>query len=302
MRTLRAVPAKLRGARETAHANSGGGSSGGVQTAGGHVELLADANRAGGWLLTVDRIRQSYVDVADATYLDFEYMRRLAQVLDALPPGPLTVVHIGGGACTLARYLAVTRPGSPQLVFEPDAELTAFVRARLPLPRGARIRIRPLDGRAGVATLRDASADLIVLDAFAGGRVPAHLGTLEFLAEVARVLRGTGVLLANIADGPPLRYARRFVATLLQVLPTALLMSDAAVARGRRYGNIELAAARGQLPTASVLRAAAGGIFPTRALAGPALRQFAAHARPLTDADAMSSTPPPTLAWQVRDR
>src|SRR3954447_8149729 len=111
---------------------------------GGAAELLADADRPGGWLLLVDRIRQSYVDLDDPTYLDFEYVQSFADVLDALPGGRLAVTHVGGGACTLARYVGVTRPGSPQLVLEPDAELTALVRARLPFPRNARIRVRPV--------------------------------------------------------------------------------------------------------------------------------------------------------------
>lgn len=277
-------------------------SPGGVRTSGGHAELLADADRPGGWLLMLDRIRQSYVDLDDPTYLDFEYMRRLVDVLDALPPGPLAVTHIGGGACTLARYIAVARPGSPQIVLEPDAELTAFVRAKLPLPRGARVRIRSLDGRAGICAMNESSADVIVLDAFHGGRVPAELGTVEFLTDAARVLRRDGVLLANIADGPPLTYARRMVATLREVLPNVLMMTDASVARNRRYGNIELAAARTALPAEAVSRAAAGGMFPVRVLTGPSLHRFAAQARPLTDADSMRSTPPPEGSWRVSTR
>jgi hypothetical protein len=79
-------------------------------------------------------------------------------------------------------------------------------------------------------------------------------------------------------------------------------MSDAAVTRGRRYGNIELAAARARLPVAAVMRSAAGDAFPTRVLAGPALLRFTADARPLTDADAMASTRPPQRAWQVGER
>ena len=150
---------------------------GGVDVRSGRAELLADADRPGGWLLLLDRIRQSYVDLDDPTYLDFEYARILADVLDALPPGPLTVTHVGGGAFTLARYVAATRPGSSQLVLEPDDSLTAFVRSRLPLRRGSRIRVRTADGRTGIHRLRPRTADVIVLDAFSGGRVPADLTT-----------------------------------------------------------------------------------------------------------------------------
>jgi hypothetical protein len=41
-------------------------------------------------------------------------------VLDALPCGPLAVTHVGGAGLTLARYVQHTRPGSPQIVLEPD--------------------------------------------------------------------------------------------------------------------------------------------------------------------------------------
>ena len=94
-------------------------------------------------------------------------------------------------------------------MLEPDAALTALVRARLPLPRGAP-HPDPAGRRAARASprWRDASADVVVLDAFHGGRVPAELTTREFVAEVARVLRPDGVLLANVADGPPLTLHR----------------------------------------------------------------------------------------------
>src|SRR5690348_11370088 len=107
---------------------------------GGEIELLADADRPGGWLLLIDRIRQSYVDLEDPTYLDFEYAQAFADVLDALPPGPLCVTHIGGGGCTFARYVAAIRPGSTQVVLEPDAAVTDFVRTRLPFAKPAKIR------------------------------------------------------------------------------------------------------------------------------------------------------------------
>jgi spermidine synthase len=260
----------------------------------GEAELLADADRPGGWLLTVDRIRQSYVDLDDPTYLDFEYVQAFADVLDALDPGPLAVTHVGGGACTLARYVAATRPGSPQIVLEPDTALTALVRARLPLPRAARIRIRPVDGRTGVAALRDGSADVVVLDAFHGGRVPPELATLEFLTDVGRVLRPGGVFLANIADGPPVVYSRRFVATVRAVLPEALVIAEPAILKGRRHGNVVVAAARAGLPVAAVQRASAAAAFPRTVSIG-----FGRDAKPLTDAAPLRSPQPPDEMWRV---
>jgi SAM-dependent methyltransferase len=286
----------------------------------GAVELLADADRPGGWLLLIDRIRQSYVDLDDPTYLDFEYVQSFADVLDALPAGPLAVTHIGGGACTLARYVAATRPGSSQIVLEPDAALTEQVRARLPFARGVKVRIRPVGGREGLAALPDSGADVVVLDAFAGGRVPAELTSREFVADVARILRPDGLLLANVADGgppankrggtptsegvagegvAPLTFTRRLVATLRAELPNAMLRADPSVLKARRFGNVVIAASRADVPVAEISRIAASAMFPQRVIAGQELAAFVGGAAPLTDADAMRSPAPPDETWRV---
>jgi spermidine synthase len=265
----------------------------------GAVELLADADRPGGWLLLIDRIRQSYVDLDDPTYLDFEYVQAFAEILDALPQGPLSITHVGGGACTLARYVAATRPGSSQVVLEPDTELIALVRARLPFPRGGKPRIRPVDGRTGLAALPDSGADVVVLDAFAGGRVPTELTSVECLTEIARVLKPSGVLLVNEADGGELRYTRRLVATVRSVLPDVLLRADASVLKGRRFGNVVLAASRAELPVDRITRAAAAAMFPQRVVHGTELADMVGGAAVLTDADGLRSPQPPDELWRV---
>jgi spermidine synthase len=273
-------------------------------TAGGAVQFLADADRPGGWLLLIDRIRQSYVDLDDPTYLDFEYAQWFADVFDVLPAGPLAVTHVGGGACTLARYVGATRPGSTQIVLEPDEQLTALVRARLPFARGTKVRIRPVGGAQGIGALRDASADVLVLDAFAGGRVPAELTTVQFLREVARALTPQGVFVANVADGGfagggPVLYTRRLVAALRSVFADVLVRADPAVLKGRRFGNLVLAASSGDLQVAELARRAAGAMFPQRVVSGAELTELVRGAAPLTAADPMRSPAPPDEIWRV---
>jgi spermidine synthase len=144
-----------------------------------------------------------------------------------------------------------------------------------------------------------ASADVVVLDAFHGGRVPAELTTAEFVADVARVLRLPGVLLVNVADGPPGVFVRRLVSTVRAGLPSALLIADPAVLKRRRFGNLVLAASRAELPVAAVTRAARAAAFPRRVLRGPELIAFAGGAPPLTDADPLRSPQPPEQIWRV---
>ncbi len=96
-------------------------------------------------MLLVGGVPQSYVDLDEPRHLELEYVRRLGHLIDlAAPPGaPLRVLHLGGGALTLARYVAATRPGSPQLAVESDPRVAALVRRRLPaaapaVPAGSR--------------------------------------------------------------------------------------------------------------------------------------------------------------------
>jgi hypothetical protein len=138
-----------------------------------------------------------------------------------------------------------------------------------------------------------------VLDAFSGGRVPADLTTGEAMSEIGRVIRPEGVLLANLADGPPLQYARRVLASVRTVLPDVVAIGAAAVLRGRRFGNICLAAGRTALPETAIRSAAARADFPLRVLGGERLRAFLVGSLPLTDADPVRSPPPPEETWRV---
>src|SRR5258705_3960595 len=126
-----------------------------AQVDGGVAELCPDGGRPGRWTLLLDGYPQSALDVDEPRRLDFEYMRRIASVVDAMAPiaTRLSVLHLGGGALTMPRYVAATRPGSVQRVVELDAALIDFVRRELPLPRGADIRVRAADARSAVESL-----------------------------------------------------------------------------------------------------------------------------------------------------
>jgi spermidine synthase len=246
-------------------------------------------------MLLVDGTPQSHVDLVDPTHLEFEYVRRMGHVLDlaGAAGAPLDVLHLGGGALTLPRYVAVTRPGSPQRVVEVDEPLTDLVRAHLPLPRGARIRVRAADAREGLAATRTASMDAVVTDVFAGARTPAHLTTVEFASEAHRVLRPGGVYLANVADGPPLRFLRGQTATLRTVFRNVCLLAEPGTMRGRRFGNAVVVASDAELPLAELTRRCARDPMPSRVVDGEALDRFVGTTRPVQDANAEASPEPP---------
>jgi hypothetical protein len=263
----------------------------------GMAELIRDLDRPNGWLLSVDGVAQSYVDLDDPKHLEFDYVRRIGDVIDCLPEGPFQTLHVGGGACTLPRYLAATRPGSTQLVFDPDNELIEFVRERLDLRSVPQLRVRISDGREGVATRRDDSADLLVLDAFVSAAMPSRLMTGEFIADVARVLRPTGTFVANISDGPGLAFVKRVIATVSNVFEDVVLLGDPGVLRGRRFGNLVIAASASPLPVDEITRRSASAAFPARLVVGDKVRELHQGAKPITDEDVPSPPTPPKNAF-----
>ena len=268
---------------------------------GGRIELVRDDDGRGGVTVMMDGNPQSHVDLADPGNLGFEYIAHIAAVIDTLPAGPLAVTHIGGAGLTLARYVNAERAGSPQIVLEPDVELTDLVRRELPLPRRHRIRVRPVDGLTGIAQLADASADVVVLDAYALGRVPAELTTVDFLADAARVLRAGGTMLLNLADEPDRAYLRRAYAALVTVFGHVAMIGTHEVLKGRRFGNTVAVASNSPLDLMALRRQVAKMPFPTGLRDGAQLaRQFAGSAAFTATDSSQSPLPPPVKGWRVR--
>ncbi len=266
-----------------------------VQVDGGEIELLADEDQPGGWLVLLDRVRQSYVSLDDPTYLEFPYVQVLAEIIGGLAPGALDAVHVGGGGATLPRWLAATRPASVQIVFETHPGLLRIVQDRLPMPADSTVDFRLADGRSGLRALPERSADVVVIDAFTGGRVPADVSSSEFFADVRRVLRPSGVLLMNTTGARASIYLRRLVAAVATSFPEVLIHGET----GSTVGNLVIAAAGvGRLP-AVAHGAQHGPMGAPVALSGRRLRSFVDGAQPLTDASPMRSPVPPDEAWRV---
>ena len=256
--------------------------------------LVPDLAYRRAFTLRVGRTDQSYVDLDDPLRLEFDYVQRLVDVVDSVaePGRRLRVIHVGGAAMTLPRYVAATRPSSGQIVFEPDIELTAFVRRHLPLPPRSGIKVRGTDGRRGIAELRDGYADLVIVDAFVGARVPADVTTVDFLADVRRVLSDHGVIIINLTDRGPLGYARRVLAGVISAFPHVLLCTEPSTLKGRRFGNVIIAGGAAPLPYAAIADRAGGPPFPYRVLHGARLNHLLAGSAPFSDDNAEESPEP----------
>src|SRR6478752_2441209 len=227
----------------------------------GTAELVGDPDRPQGWTLLVDGTAQSHVDLDDPVHLEFEYIRRIGHLIDlcAPPYAALRALHLGGGAWTLARYVAATRPGSAQTVVELDGPLAEFVGHRLPAD-GMGIDVKVSDARA------------------------------------ARTLAPGGTYAANVADGgPALAFAGSQVAAARAAFQHVAVVAPPDVLRGRRFGNLVLVASSTRLPIDDLRRFTASDPFPARVLAGSDLDRFTAAAR--TDRTAVPSPMPPPGFW-----
>jgi hypothetical protein len=252
----------------------------------GFCELVEDKFNPNGWVLNVNGVPSSHIDVVDPLRLDFEYMRWIAALTESRWPRQdgLRALHLGGGACSLPRYLAAAYPRARQVVVELDGSLAALVRLWFDLPRAPLLRIRVGEARAVVESLSGQSRDLVIRDVFAGSVTPRSLTTLEFTRHVRRVLGPDGLYVLNCGDSPDLAMARREAATMSTVFPHTAMIADPAMLKGRRYGNIILAGS--DLPFASdplLARALLGGGVPAQLKGDGAVRRFCSGAQVLLD-------------------
>jgi hypothetical protein len=249
------------------------------------ARVVADPEREGGRSLLLDTLRHSYVDLADPTHLEIEYVRAIAAVSDvvAREGEPLSALHLGGGGLTLPRYLAEVRPGTESLVVEVDPGVVEIDREQLALETSDALQVRIADGRVGLAEEPAGSRDLVVGDAFGGLSVPWQLTTREALELVDAALTDDGVYAVNLIDRPPLDFVRAELATLRNVFPHVLLLARAPVLAGEDGGNLVAVASRSPLPVAAIASGLADHALAWHVAEGPALDAFVGGARVLTD-------------------
>lgn len=271
------------------------------------AELVQTPSDPDTWTLYIDDIPHSRVNLARPELLDFEYVRWIGHWLDeSAPEGhPVTALHLGGGALTLARYLAHTRPGSRQQVIELERDLMAMVYEYLPLPRTANVRVRFGDARATLERLPQGlrgTVDCVIVDVYEGDHTPPHVTTVEFYAQLRELLAPSGIVVANVSDGQALSFARAQAATLRRVFSDVALCSEAALLSGRRFGNVVMVASQVPLPLANMARLLASDPIPARLVEGDAVTRFIAGARPSTDESARPSPSPDRGLFAARKR
>lgn len=218
----------------------------------GELVVERDPLRASGRLLRQHGMDASYIDLADPRHLEFDYMRWMRVVLRAARAR--RILHVGGGACALARALAAEDRTGRQEVGEVDPVVLAFAREHFGLRRERGLRVRCEEGRALVARQADASWDAVVIDAFVAAAVPRRLITAQALADVGRV---APLALVNVLDDRSARQVRAIGAALSAAYPHVWGL-------GARAGNTIVAGAATRLDLDRIAALAAADPSPAR--------------------------------------
>ncbi len=215
----------------------------------------------------------SYIDLADPSHLEFDYLRWTRIVLRAARAR--RVLHIGGGACALPRALAAADPGGRQEVCEINAAVLALAREHLGLRRAPGLRVREADGRSFVSGQREASWDAVVIDAFIGAAIPRRLTTVQALADVARV---APLALVNVVDNRAARHVGAVAAGLAMAYPRVWAL-------GGRAGNTVIVGCITELELERIAARAAADPAPAQLMTPATMARLVAGAAPLRDED-----------------
>jgi spermidine synthase len=241
-----------------------------------------DEARPTGRTLLLDRVRNSYVDLADPTHLEFRYIRLMVDVIETeAPQGGLNVVSIGGGGFTLPGYIEHTRPDSANTVLEIDAKLVEIGREELALSDDVDVIVD--DARVSLRDVPDDHADVVIGDAYSGTSVPWHLTTVEYTEEIGRVLSPTGVYTMNVIDYDDLHFIRSEAATLREVFSEVALFAPPDYLTGVAGGNYILVASQAPIDVEAIEMAIRQRGGAEIGIAGDELAGFIGEAGVLTD-------------------
>lgn len=244
--------------------------------------VAEDEDRPTGRTLILDRVRNSYVDLEDPTYLEFRYIKLIADIIETTAAdGPLDMVSIGGGGFTMPGYVEHTRPGSDNTVLEIDAKLVEIGHEELAL--SDEVDVVVADARISLRDVPDSSADVVIGDAYSGASVPWHLTTVEHNQEIRRVMAPGSIYIMNVIDYDDLDYIRAQALTLREVFDEVALFAPDSYLAGAAGGNFILVASESPIDVAAIEATIAARGGSESGIQGDELIRFIGEAEPLVD-------------------
>lgn len=248
----------------------------------GIATIERDPYRPGSLLLNLNGTHSSYID-PDPLNVEFEYMQWMVGVIEQLweDPDRLALLHLGGAACTMARWAVARYKNAHNLVIESDAKLADLVRKELDLPRAPKLRIRVADAATELANIKPGTRDIIIRDIFDDGATPEEFCTVEYAQTAKEVLSPDGVYLVNCGDRPNLLHGRSEAATLRSVFEHVYAVADGAMFKGRRIGNIVYVCTARELDTHALRRTLLVQAANIQVMDLSQVQKFAAGSQPL---------------------
>lgn len=142
---------------------------------------------------------QSAMDLRDPDRLVLDYTRLMMGFV-LFVPRPSNILMIGLGGGSLPKYCYRHLPGADITVVEISPEVTAMRDLFLVPPDQSTFRVVEADGADYVAEADDERFDVIVVDGFHAEAMPPSLGSQDFYAHCARLLRTGGVMVCNLHE------------------------------------------------------------------------------------------------------
>ncbi|MDO4917428.1 MAG: fused MFS/spermidine synthase [Rothia sp. (in: high G+C Gram-positive bacteria)] len=233
------------------------------------ARIVPDDFSESGFILEIGGAEQSHVNLAHPEEIFYEYLRRIANVIDVFRPAeaPISVAHLGAGALTLARYIQATRPGSAQVAVDIERELPTLVLDHLSMPAGSQLEVIIDDARAAISQLAPALSavagiDAIIVDIFSGWGAPEHLIEPGFYKELKAELADSGVLLVNVGDDPGFTFFAAQARTLLNTFEHVWCLTEQSLLNAKHAGNMILVGTQNALDADTRARLAAAGPHP----------------------------------------
>lgn len=165
---------------------------------------------------------QSRMRLDDPTALDLDYSRVMMAFLLMQPHQPESILMVGLGGGSLAKYCHRYLPQARITVVEINPAVIAARDTFQVPPDDDRFSVVCGDGAAFVASAARGSYDVILVDGFGQeGEQPEALCSLAFYKSCRAALRPSGVLMVNLQDREP--QCSRLIGRIWQMFGEAVL-------------------------------------------------------------------------------
>lgn len=144
--------------------------------------------------------RQSVVKIGDLDYLGLPYAKA-AMIGLAFTDQVERILVIGLGGGNIPMFLRKHYPNTHIDVVDVDPQIIALAKRYFNFSEDPFLHTYSQDGRKFISQVKN-PYDLIFLDAFTEVGIPKHLATKEFLLDLKRALKFSGVIIANVWGTP----------------------------------------------------------------------------------------------------